>query len=169
MSEQIEKYINPEKIPNNSIYKRLMREFNLYKDKFILLNFEYKEPEYYLYLTDKTNYKYNNYCFKLNINYPFVPPKITINGISYYDFCKTKSVYNLNLIKSMSGLKCLCCDNILSINKWSPGYTIEKIVDEINLFRIYKKNVIYNIMIKKIKLKYLVDDIDLDSWLYIIK
>lgn len=169
MQEQIEKYINLENIPSKSIYKRLMRELNLYKDKFISLKLEYREPEYYFYLIDKTNYKYNNYCFILKSDYPFVSPRLMINGISYYDFCRTNSQYNLNLVKLMSGLRCLCCDNILSRDKWNPGYTIDKIVDEINLFRTYKKNVIYSIMIKKIKLKYLLEDIDLDSWLYIIK
>ena len=40
------------------------------------------------------------------------------------------------------------------INKRSEHGTqtinISKIIDEINLFRIYKKNLIYNIMIKKL-------------------
>ena len=72
------------------------------------------------------------------------------------------------LLQKMSGLECLCCNNILCKDRWSPSITLIKIINEVNLFRIYKKNIIYKIMADKVKEKYLIQDIDLDSWLFLI-
>jgi hypothetical protein len=44
--------------------------------------------------------------------------------------------------------------------------TLIHIIDEINLFRNYKKNIVNKIMADKIKEKYLIFDIDIESWLF---
>lgn len=121
---------------------------------------------YLVNLKDNSNYKYNNYCFILNNNYPFNPPKLLINNIPYKDFLLKSSIKYRNLIINMSGLKCLCCYNIMSREKWSPAMTLINIIDEINLFRTYKRNIINKIIADKIKNKYLINDIDIESWLF---
>jgi hypothetical protein len=54
----------------------------------------------------------------------------------------------------------------MSREKWSPLLTLLKIIDEVNLFRTYKKNIVNKIMSDKIKDKYLIADIDIESWLF---
>jgi hypothetical protein len=39
-------------------------------------------------------------------------------------------------------------------------------IDELNKIRDYKRNIVYKILSEKIKDKYLIDDIDLDSFLF---
>jgi len=165
MEEEIKKYLNSENIQHKFILKRLLRESRDFTDKIILLSVKPNNEEYLVNLKDTSKYKYSNYCFIINHNYPFHPPKLLINNIPYKDFF-SRSSRNRELLKKMSGLKCLCCYNILSRDTWSPAITLIKIIDEINLFRTYKRNVINKIMADKIKDKYLIDDIDIESWLF---
>lgn len=114
------KYINSDNIKHTFILKRLLRESRDYINKFIYLSINTDNNENCLvYLKDNTNYKYNNYCFILNCNYPFHPPKLLINNIPYKEFltkCSYKYKYR-ELFTKMSGLTCLCCNNIMSREK----------------------------------------------------
>jgi ubiquitin-protein ligase len=166
MDEQIKDNLNCEKITNKFMLKRLLRESIHFSNNFKSLSVKNENKKYLLYLEDKINYKYNNYCFILNDNYPFKPPNLLINGISYKEFLINNSSKYRNIIKKVSGLQCLCCDNILCSDRWSPSITLIKIINEVNLFRTYKKCIINKIMADKIKNKYLIEDIDLDSWLF---
>ena len=166
MENQIMEYINNEKINSKFLLKRLSKESEKFSERFKSISLVYQNKKYLLYMEDKINYKYNKYCFILNENYPFSPPMLEINNIPYKQFLISKTQKYNKLMKQMSGLECMCCNNILCNDRWSPAITITKIVDEINIFRNYKKNIIYKIMIDKIKDKYLIFDIDLDSWLF---
>lgn len=166
MIEQINEYINSENISSPFVLKRLKRESKDFLEKFESLSVKNNNGKYEIYLTDKSNYKYNNYCFILDNNYPFREPKLLINNIEYKKFLMNGTIKYRDIFTKMSGRKCLCCDNILSNERWSPAITLVKIVDEINIFRGYKKNILYKIMIDKIKNKYLLDDIDVESWLF---
>jgi len=167
METQIKEYINSDNIKHAFILKRLLRESRDYINKFISLSINTDNNENYLvYLKDNTNYKYNNYCFILNCNYPFHPPKLLINNIPYKEFLINGSIKYRELFTKMSGLICLCCNNIMSREKWSPANTLLNIIDEVNLFRTYKRNIVNKIMADKIKNKYLIADIDIESWLF---
>jgi hypothetical protein len=166
MLEQINEYINSQNISNKFIFNRLKKESKDFEERFESLSIKYNNEKYELYLKDKLNYKYNNYCFIIDNNYPFRPPKLLINNIEYKKFLMNSTIKYRDIFTKMSGRKCLCCDNILSNERWSPAITLIKIIDEINIFREYKKNIIYKIMIDKIKNKYLINDIDIESWLF---
>jgi len=166
MDQQILQNINSEKINNKFLLNRLLRESVNFSTYFKSLSLTYSDNKYLLYVEDKLNYKYNKYCFILNENYPFAHPTLKINDILYKDFLMNGSLKYRKVFEKMAGLKCLCCDNILCNNIWSPAITLIKIVDQINLFRSYKKNIVYKIMSDKIKDKYLISDIDIESWLF---
>ncbi len=167
METQIKEYINSDIIENKFILKRLLRESKDFSDKFISLSVSKDNNEKCIVnLKDKSKYKYNNYSFIINHNYPFQPPELLINNIPYKKFLINSTIKYRQLFTKMSGLVCLCCQNILSKEKWSPGYTLIHVVNEINLFRTYKKNIVNKIMADKIKKKYLISDIDIDSWLF---
>ena len=167
MEIQIKEYLNSDNIKHKFILKRLLRESRDFTDKIISLSVNTdNNGNCLVHLKDNSNYKYNNYCFILNSNYPFNPPKLLINNIPYKDFLINDSIKYRDLFTEMSGLKCLCCYNIMSRDRWSPAVTLLNIIDEVNLFRTYKRNIINKIMADKIKDKYLICDIDIQSWLF---
>ena len=167
METQIKEYLNLDNIKHKFILKRLLRESRDFTDKIISLSVNIDNNENYLvYLKDNSNYKYNNYCFIVNHNYPFHPPKLLINNIPYKEFLTKGSNKYRELFTKMSGLICICCNNIMAREKWSPALTLLNIIDEVNLFRTYKRNILNKIMLDKIKDKYLIADIDIESWLF---
>ena len=168
MEEQIKKYINSENITSKFIFKRLMRESKDFSERFESLFIKYNNNhKYEVYLTDRLYKKYNNYCFILDQYYPFKPPQLLVDNAEYKKllFNNTNVKYRELFIK-LFGSICLCCDNVLTNNRWSPGITLIKIINELDIFRKYKKAIIYKIMVDKIKYKYLNNDIDLECWLF---
>ena len=166
MDEDIKKYLIPENIKSTYVLRRLKRESINFHEIFNSLSVIKDDKYYKIYLTDKKNYKYNNYCFILDDNYPFKSPKLLINDIPYKKFLVNGTLKFRELYTKMSGIECLCCHNILESLMWSPGYTINKIIEQVNLFRKYKKNIVNKMMADKIKSKYLIKDIDLETWLF---
>jgi ubiquitin-protein ligase len=166
MEEQIKKYLNNENIESKFILNRLLRESIYFEQYFNSLSVSSHNNYYHILVKDKNNYKYNEYCFILDNNYPFKPPKLLINNINYKKFCMRSSNLYYDLFYKISGIRCMCCYNLLAYDKWSPGNKLVDVIKEINTFRQYKKNLIYKIMVDKIKNKYLINDIDLESWLF---
>ena len=169
MESQVKEYLNSDFIKHKFLLKRLLKESKNFSNKIISLSVNINNNnnnEYLVNLIDNSNYKYNNYCFIINYNYPFHPPKLLINNIPYKDFLLNSTLKYNEILQKMSGLKCLCCYNIMSREKWSPAITLLNIIDEVNLFRTYKRNIINKIMVDKIKDKYLISDIDIESWLF---
>ena len=177
INNQINEYINSNIILNNFVLKRLQKESKNFSKNFnslsIICENNSENIIYKIFFTDKINYKYNDYCFIINNKYPFTPPQLFINNISYKNFLigstnNESTIYNKIFIK-FTGLKCLCY-NILSEKTWSPICTLTDIINEVNLYRKYKKYIIYKILIDKIKNKYLngIFFIDIDSWLFLI-
>jgi len=156
-----------ELISNKLIKKRIEREILILEQSFLSLFF---------YMDDKMNcpvlmivdeeYKYNNiYTIIYSKNYPFSAPTVKINSKSYYSFLKLNNK-SLHILKSIYYINCLCCSSIICSNKWVPSYTINNIIQEIRKNKSFKRDIIYKIMINKIKNKYLIEDINLDAWLF---
>jgi len=95
----------------------------------------------------------NNKTFNIPKNYPFVKPTIFINNISYYSFLQTNSKRILQLL-GKNKIDCLCCSTILCKDNWSPAYTIEKLLKEIEIMNNVKRRVKYQICIEDILKKY---------------
>ena len=111
--------------------------------------------------------KLQKYEFAICEDYPFKPPSIFFQNRPYKEFLQiSHSPQELKLFKKISGLDCLCCSSITCVGNWSPGYMMTNIIDEIRKIREYKRNVIIKIIADKIKKQYLIEDIELDSWLF---
>lgn len=108
----------------------------------------------------------NTYEFHIPFDYPFRCPKISVNYRQYTHFLQIKTAAFANLLSQMYKIPCLCCHSYNCFEKWSPGFTLSDIIGEIRKFRQYKRNIINKYYADKIKDKYLIPDIDLDSWFF---
>ena len=108
----------------------------------------------------------NQYCFKMNSNYPFDAPKLFINNLSHHDYLDLKTERFRKTFKYLFDMDCLCCNFELCQNIWTIGYRMNYIIDRLNDMRQIKLDVARKILADQIKDKYLISDIDLDSWLF---
>ena len=67
-----------------------------------------------------------------------------------------KTVYEMEHLKQISGKDCLCCSSLTCTHNWSPGYNLNFLINEIKYYKNIKKNLVFKIFIKYIKLKYLI-------------
>lgn len=156
-----------ELIANNLLKKRIKREISMLQDT---------QTSIYMYIDKGSDlpviiivdekYKNNNiYSIILDKNYPFVVPTVKINFKLYLDFLKLNNT-SLQILKKIHYNDCLCCSSILCANNWAPCYSINNILLEIRKNKSYKRDIIYKIIINIIKNKYLIEDINLDDWIF---
>lgn len=159
----------------NAIKRRLKNELDKMYNENNQIILELNQPTernevviyIYIYEIDGEN-KLHRYKFGITLHYPFRPPTICYQGYPYIDFLQiTRTVKNLNLFKQVTGLNCLCCNSYNCSDNWSPAVTLTKIIDEIQFLKQKKRDVINKLLADKIKQKYLIDDIELDSWLFV--
>jgi len=111
--------------------------------------------------------KKQKYEFIIPEFYPFECPQILFQGMPYIDFLKLNhTLTEYAVIKKITGQNCFCCHSLNCRVNWSPAITIQKIIEEIYKIKNYKRTMIYKIIADKIKFKYLIEDIDLDCWLF---
>jgi ubiquitin-protein ligase len=108
----------------------------------------------------------NNYCFTVSKNYPFTPPRLKINGQNHMEFFNLHSNRFRTVLHYIKGFDCLCCHSYLCKNNWGPALTLEHVYNEIKEYKKIKYCISLKLLSDKIKEKYLVMDIDLDSWLF---
>ena len=155
-------------ITSRPINRRLKREFEGLIDLYDITNVEYtNKGEFSLTIKKKDNN--TSFCFIFPNTYPFTPPTIKINNKSYYDFLNLKTVRFNMVVKYLKGYNCLCCQSLLCRDHWSPAFTIKKLLDEFDEYKLLKISIIKKLLTDKIKEKYLIQDIDLDSWLFIVE
>ena len=102
--------------------KRLTRDLHGYE-------YQHRSPS-------KTSFIYKNKIVDIQHDncYPFRPPRITINNIRLiYDM----SLFPARLWKKHFDTfkKCMCCENLLCTEKWSPVYNIFDILNEYEAFK----------------------------------
>jgi hypothetical protein len=147
-----------------SYRRRIRNETVRYQDKYE------KELECLLIDSSDDNMKFvkfiNNIPIKINIlftkDYPFKSPSVTINGYNYTDLLSIHTPWKIDMLP---GGNCLCCSTLLCRNNWYPTANVVIIVKEVisNLILKIRFNEICHI--KKIKYKYLIDDIPLEEYL----
>jgi hypothetical protein len=109
---------------------------------------------------------HNCYIFRIPSHYPFMNPTLTINGLNQNNFFDLKTNRTRSILKYITGFTCLCCHSYLCKNNWSPAITLQVVINQIEEYKEIKKNIFLKILADKIKEKYLINDIDLDSWLF---
>lgn len=110
---------------------------------------------------------YNNeYTFIVNKKYPFQPPTFRFNNKPYSYYLNLPSEKFAKQLKQFTNKSCFCCSSLSCKYNWSPGIKLKMFIDELNQIRHHKRNIVYKLLVEKIKYKYLIDDIDLDSLLF---
>ena len=154
----------------NCLKRRMKREIeNLYKtfnNVFVSLD---SNPcgKIKITILETIQGKKHTYEFIINEHYPFKSPKIYYQHKPYENYLKIEYTKPfLNIFRKISKKECLCCTSYNCSSNWTPAITIEKIISEIYYVREIKRKVIHKFLADKIKMQYLIDDIDLDSWLF---
>ena len=105
------------------------------------------------------------YGFIFKNTYPFQPPKIYYNGKSYLDLLRITDNDERNIVRKYKKKDCLCCDSYFCSNNWSPSLTLIIIIGEIKNIIKFKRDIMNILFADKLKKKYLIDDIDINSYL----
>jgi ubiquitin-protein ligase len=157
------------KMSNKVIFKRLTREYSMLLQKYKYITIENDDNRnIVIKVFENDDGKLHYFQFTINEKdfYPFREPKIHYNYKPYLDFLRITDLSILKILKKLKGYNCLCCHSYCCTNNWSPAVTMEKIITEIKTFRNYKRDIIYKICIDKIKNKYLIEDINIDEYLF---
>ena len=150
------------------ISRRLQREFiSMYK-LYDEIQFELSEisNEFNVIVYEFIDKKRLCYKFVIGISYPFTAPTIFLNNRPYKSFLFGKTKYEIINLKKLNGIDCFCCDSLTCRDNWSPKHTLTNIIDEIKYYKKIKKDLVLRIIIDIIKRKYLIEDIELCSWLF---
>jgi hypothetical protein len=164
-------------IKNPLTRNRIKQELGFLKNREIFIEDEYYIKQYTNigcncyhcidYVIEFKNSKDNKYYkFIISNYYPFKPPKLYINNKPFTYYYEIKNYqFNENL-KKYIGIECFCCRSMLCMNNWGPQFTIISVLDEINICRDARNQILIRIMIDVIKRKYLLNDINIIEWLY---
>ena len=149
---------------NNGVRRRITKElekmYPLYKSVEVLI---LADSTLCVIVKDVTH----KYEFVIRENYPFVSPTIFFQNRPYAEFLRISSATNVQaLFKKITGNECLCCHSLNCFSNWSPAATLIRIVDEIREIMRIKRCAVNKLLADKIKSRYLMADIDLDSWLF---
>jgi hypothetical protein len=154
---------------NKCISKRLEREFNsMYKlyDEIIIEESLASVDFVNVIVYELVDNKIVCYKFVINHSYPFICPAVFLNNQPYRNFLVSKTNYEHSNLKKLTGIGCFCCHSLTCTDNWSPRYTLNNIIDEIKHYKKIKKSLFFRIITGIIKRKYLIEDIDLISWLF---
>ena len=152
-----------------SVKRRLKRELEKMGDKYpeIIVDKNDDDTLKVTIYEISPDSKIQIYGFIISSNYPFNPPRIFFQNRPYLEFLKTS--YNPNyrkMFKQIVGQECFCCHSVNCSSNWSPGITLDKIIDEVKQIKSQKRQIINKLLADKIKWRYLIDDINLDEWLF---
>lgn len=144
----------------------LLKKSEIYVDDndvdIIKSNSNYKK-EYQI--TIKNNNDKQLYTFIISPNYPFIAPKLIINNIPYINLLTFKTQSYQNLLYKYKRKNCFCCDSIVCGENWGPQISLLNIINEVAMFHNECKEISIRIVVKIIKNKYLIDDINILEWL----
>jgi hypothetical protein len=151
------------------ISRRLKREFiSMYKlyDEILIEESLTSDNVINVIVYELVDNKIVCYKFLIKNNYPFVCPTIFLNNRPYKSFLYGKTKYEDIHLKKFADLNCLCCASLTCLDNWSPRNTLNNIIDEIKYYKKIKRDLVFKIITDVIKFKYLIDDINLASWLF---
>ena len=108
----------------------------------------------------------DTFRFVVNREYPFHSPKFYYNNEPYSHYLRIPSQRFSQHLTTFTKKICLCCSSLACKYNWSPGVKLKMFIDELDKIRQYKRNIVHKILADKVKDKYLIDDVDLDSFLF---
>jgi hypothetical protein len=143
--------------------RRIKKECQTIKNAYDNIIIEYLEQDKILVSFKKSK---KDYTFEITPNYPFTAPKVYVNGQPHNEFFRLPSARFTNILQYVSGIDCFCCNSLLCKNNWAPAVTLEKVINQFEEYKTIKLYIQQKILADQIKRKFLVKDIDLDSWLF---
>lgn len=108
----------------------------------------------------------DTFTFVVDRTYPFHLPRFHFNNEPYSHYLRMPSQRFSQHIKRFTNKSCLCCSSLACKYNWSPAIKLYMFIDELNKIRQCKRNIVHKILADKVKDKYLIDDVDLDSFLF---
>jgi hypothetical protein len=157
------------KITSIPLRKRLIRELYSFTDPKLYVSGVYVNGHLKPIITIvevTKNSTFNIFEFEIPRDYPFVFPILKINGQSYSSYLRIDSNILREKLYKLKKIECLCCHSYACYNNWKPMATLKIVIDEVKTIRKLRCDIIKKYYADKIKQKYLVQDIDLDSWLF---
>jgi hypothetical protein len=157
-----------ELIPNKCVRSRIKNEYKElginYKNIKIVCDTEKYNVKIEIYEILK-NDKTELFTFIIDGDYPFHPPKFQYNNNPYSHYLKLPSHRFSDHLKKITNKTCLCCSSLCCKYNWSPAIKLKMFIDELNKIQRYKRIIAYKILCDQIKDNYLIDDVDLYSWI----
>lgn len=161
IDEFLRDFVKEQQLPNGAYIKRITHDckklYTHYPNLTILNNSGKLEIGVY-----EDGEKYS---FVFNNGYPFTHPQIYYNDACYLKLLRINSLEEKKIVMKYRKKDCLCCDSYYCSNNWSPALNLNIIVDEIKNIVQFKKTMVEILLADKIKEKYLIDDIDINSYL----
>ena len=108
----------------------------------------------------------DTFTFVVDRTYPFYSPKFYYNNEPYSHYQKMPSQRFSQHLKRFTNKSCLCCSSLSCKYNWSPAVKLHMFIAELDKIRQYKRNIVYKLLADQVKDKYLIDDVDLDSYLF---
>jgi hypothetical protein len=108
----------------------------------------------------------DKFTFIVDRTYPFYSPKFYYNNEPYSHYQKMPSQRFSQHLKSSTNKSCLCCSSLACKYNWSPAVKLHMFIAELDKIRQYKRNIVYKLLADQVKDKYLIDDVDLDGYLF---
>lgn len=106
------------------------------------------------------------YIFDIGEHYPFQPPrKINVNFIEYSSLLRLPVRFRI-LYEKLTREKCMCCSSVICNANWSPAITMNKLIVEINRSRKLIRQIVLILLIEQIKVKHLLADLEISSFLF---
>jgi len=140
----------------------------LNREEMTNLNIENLNDQIHLSINEKIMNKKVTYKFIITKDYPFKPPIVYYNAKSFIELTKISNLKSFDIMKKIHPHYCLCCCLITCQTNWLPIYNMSNVINEIKKYRQYRQDIVIKILLDKIKFKYLIEDIDLDSWFFMV-
>ena len=124
-----------------------------------LINHDDSDMIFYMYLSED---KYVTIKINYPRDYPFKAPKVFINNHDYISLLRIEEKWKLDFLGPD---KCLCCSSMTCANNWCAARTTFQLLDEIKNNLTFKIRLNEIAHVRKIRDKYLIDDIPLENFL----
>ena len=149
---------NFQKGPRN---KRVAHECDILYDQYPNLSLLNNSNQLEMIITEGKE----KYGFIFTDTYPFIPPLIYYNDEPYLELLKVKTKFEKTMLKKYKNKECLCCDSYYCSENWTPTLRLNIVIDEIKEIVKFRRTMVNIFLANKIKNKYLIDDIDINSYL----